>query len=61
MVPVKADGTPLCLLPEFEENPHAWVKLWKHHAAQPQANRLNEIAAARGEPWLGTVSYTHLQ
>lgn len=53
MVPVKADGTPLCLLPEFEENPHAWVKLWKHHAAQPQANRLNEIAAARGEPWLG--------
>ena len=53
MVPVKANGTPLCLLPEFEENPHAWVKLWKHHAAQPQANRLNEIAAARGEPWLG--------
>ena len=44
----------LCaFLPEFEENPHAWVKLWKHHAAQPQANRLNEIAAARGEPWLG--------
>ena len=53
MVPVKADGTPLCFLPEFEENPHAWVKLWKHHAAQPQANRLNEVAAARGETWLG--------
>lgn len=53
MVPVKADGTPLCYLPEYERNPHAWVKLWKHHAAQPQANRLNEIAAARGEPWLG--------
>lgn len=53
MVPVKADGTPLCFLPEYQENPHAWVKLWKHHAAQPQANRLNEIAAARGEKWLG--------
>ena len=52
VLPVKADGTPLCLLPEFAGNPHAYVKLWKHHAAQDKANRLNEIAAARGEPWL---------
>lgn len=52
VLPVKADGTPLCFLPEFEHNPHAYVKLWKHHAAQDKANRLNEIAAKRGEPWL---------
>ena len=32
--------------------PHAWVKLWKHHAAQPEADRINAVAAARGEPWL---------
>ncbi len=44
MLPTKADGTPLCFLPEWRNNPHAWVKLWKHHAAQPEANRLNEIA-----------------
>ena len=44
MLPTKADGTPLCFLPEWRENPHAWVKLWKHHAAQPEANKLNEIA-----------------
>lgn len=44
MLPVKADGTPLCFLPEWRDNPHAWVKLWKHHAAQPEANQLNEIA-----------------
>ncbi|NLV57769.1 MAG: ribulokinase [Clostridiales bacterium] len=52
VLPVKADGTPLCMLPEFSDNPNAYVKLWKHHAAQDKANRLNEIAANRGEKWL---------
>lgn len=52
MLPTKADGTPLCYLPEYRNNPHSWVKLWKHHAAQPEANRVNEVAAQRGEPWL---------
>ena len=39
-------------LGEFKDRPHAYVKLWKHHAAQPQADRINELAARRGEPWL---------
>lgn len=52
VLPVKADGTPLCFLPQYKNRPHAYVKLWKHHAAQDQANRLNEIAAERGEKWL---------
>jgi L-ribulokinase len=52
MLPVKADGTPLCFLPEWRDNPYAWVKLWKHHAAQPEANRLNDVARERGEAWL---------
>ncbi len=52
MLPVRADGTALCMLPEFRDKPHAWVKLWKHHAAQPEANRINETARARGETWL---------
>jgi len=52
MLPVKADGTPLCVLPEFRKNPHAWVKLWKHHAAQPEADKINETARRRGETWL---------
>ena len=52
MLPVAADGTPLCLLPEWRANPHAWVKLWKHHAAQPEADRINEVARATGQPWL---------
>jgi L-ribulokinase len=48
MLPTKADGTPLCFLPEWRDNPHSWVKLWKHHAAQPEANRLNAIARDAG-------------
>ncbi len=52
VLPVKMDGTPLCFLPEFKSNKHAYVKKWKHHAAQEHANRLNAIAAERGEPWL---------
>ncbi len=45
MVPTTADGTPLCELPELADEPHAYVKLWKHHAAQPQADRINALAA----------------
>ncbi|WP_326950346.1 ribulokinase [Amycolatopsis sp. NBC_01307] len=52
MVPATVDGTPLCELPEFTAEPHAYVKLWRHHAAQPQADRINELARARGEKWL---------
>ncbi len=52
MMPAKKDGTPLCFLPEFRNKPHAWVHLWKHHAAQPEANKLNEIAAKKGFKFL---------
>jgi len=52
MLPTTDDGTPLCTLPEYHHEPHAWVKLWKHHAAQPEADRINDIARARGEGWL---------
>ncbi|MCD6284642.1 MAG: ribulokinase [Anaerolineae bacterium] len=52
VVAAKADGTPLCFLPEWRDNPHAWVKLWKHHAAQPEANKLNQKAREMGQDWL---------
>ncbi len=52
VLPTKKDGTPLCFLPEYVEEPHAYVKLWKHHAAQKYATKLNEIALERGEEWL---------
>ena len=52
MLPTRADGTPLCFLDEFRRDPHAWVKLWKHHAAQPEADDINRVAAEMGETWL---------
>jgi L-ribulokinase len=52
MLPTTAEGAPLCTLEEFRREPHAWVKLWKHHAAQPEADRINAVAAERGELWL---------
>ena len=52
MLPVKADGTPLCSLPEFRAKPHAWVKLWKHHAAQPEADKINATARQMKLGWL---------
>ncbi len=52
VLPTLADGTPLCELPQFTEQPHAYVKLWKHHAAQPHAERINALARERGEKWV---------
>jgi L-ribulokinase len=51
-LPAKSDGTPLCFLPEYADELHAYVKLWKHHAGQPQADQINATARARGESWL---------
>jgi len=49
---VDAQGTPMCEIEVFSAEPHAYVKLWKHHAAQPQADQINALAEERGEPWL---------
>ena len=52
VMPVTADGTPLCFLDEFKNEPHAYVKLWKHHSAQAEADRITALAAAQRAPWL---------
>jgi L-ribulokinase len=52
VLPVDAAGAPLCLSPKWAARPHAWVKLWKHHASQPQADRINALAEKRGEAFL---------
>jgi len=52
ILPTTHDGVPLCFLPKWHAQPHAWVKLWKHHAAQPQADRINAVARERDEFWL---------
>lgn len=45
-LPVRADGTPLSAI--YPHEPHAYVKLWKHAAAQPYADAIN----ARGGAYL---------
>jgi len=52
MLPIDEEGAPLCVQDAYKDNPHSWVKLWKHHAAQDEANLINEIAAQRGEKWV---------
>jgi L-ribulokinase len=51
-MPTKADGTPLSAIPKYHKTPHAYVKLWKHHAAQPEANRINEVGRERNEEFI---------
>ena len=52
VLPVTGEGVPLCTLEQWRGRRHAWPKLWKHHAAQPVADRLNEVALERGEDFL---------
>lgn len=52
MLPIDEEGAPLCVQDAYKDNPHSWVKLWKHHAAQDEANLINEMAAQRGEKWV---------
>lgn len=52
LLPVDRELMPLCLHDAYASRPHAYVKLWKHHAAQPYADRLNALARERGEAFL---------
>jgi L-ribulokinase len=52
VLPTTRDGTPLCFDSKWRKNPHAWVKLWKHHAAQPQADEINRVGSQRDEEFL---------
>lgn len=56
ILPIDRALKPLSLDPSWTAHPHAWVKLWKHHAAQPQANRINDLAADRQEAFLKNYS-----
>jgi L-ribulokinase len=53
VMPTLRDGTPLCELSGLDREPHAYPKLWKHHAAQRQADRITTLAHERGESWIG--------
>jgi len=58
MLPCRRDGTPLCLSEGLARVPFAWPKLWKHHGATAQAQRITRIAHERREPWLARYGGT---
>ncbi len=54
VLPAKADGTPLCYMDKFKNNPQSYVKLWKHHSAENEAQQITALAQESGEKWLDT-------
>ena len=58
MLPAMRDGTPLCLLQRFAQEKHAWPKLWKHHGAKSETERINQLARRRKEAWLARYGGT---
>lgn len=51
VLPIYSDGTPLAFDMRFKSEPHAYVKLWKHHGAQKEADDFTAVAKSRGEEW----------
>ncbi|MFT4217167.1 MAG: ribulokinase [Micropruina sp.] len=52
VMPTDENGWPLCQRQEYADRPHAYVKLWKHHGGQAEADQIIEVARKRGESWL---------
>lgn len=52
LIPVDVEGTPLCFLEQYQKNPHAFPKLWKHHSPEADAQKATRIAKERGEAFL---------
>ena len=52
VLPIDECGIPLSQKEEFKSEPHAYVKLWKHHGAEREAEEITRIAGERGEKFL---------
>ena len=50
VIPATKGLVPLCEQPSFRNRPHAWPKMWKHHAAAAEAAEITAAAVAQGLP-----------
>lgn len=53
VVAVDKSGKPMSSVPQYRNNPHSWVKLWKHHAAQKYASELEQYMLDENTEWFG--------
>lgn len=42
--PIDEDFTPLCFIDKYKNQPHAYAKLWKHHAKEEYAQKIHDAA-----------------
>lgn len=49
VLPVDERGEPLAMDARFADNPHAYLKLWKHHGAEKYMDRIKSLAEQYGE------------
>lgn len=52
LVATDESGEAMCLKPEWSQDPNAWIKLWKSHSAQKQAERIEAAAREKRHPLL---------
>ena len=48
---------PLSWKEEHKDNPHAYVKLWKHHGAEEEADAIRAIGNSSDQDWLSHYGY----
>lgn len=61
VIPVDGKLRPLCMDKKFSKEPHAWPKMWKHHAAENEAEELTKAAVSARLPviaWPGEPAGT---
>lgn len=54
-MPVDGEGTPLCFLDKFKDNPSAMVWLWKDHTSHAEANHVTELAVKEHPEYLAKI------
>ncbi len=54
-MPVDVEGTPLCFIDKFKNNPSAMVWLWKDHTSYAEAEQITELAAKEYPDYLAKI------